>query len=71
MINKLGCSFIALMHICRLPVLDMCIRGDGSCESLQEKQSMEYTKKGMEIYGRVNRRMRQATLPEEKVGSSC
>jgi len=50
--NKRGNYFTALMHICNLCILDMCIRGEGSCESLQEKQPIEETEKGMEMYGR-------------------
>lgn len=32
------------MHICKLSVLVMCVRGEESCESFQEKQSVEFTK---------------------------
>lgn len=43
---------IALMHICNLYILDMCIKGEGSCESFQETQPIEYIEKGTEMFGR-------------------
>lgn len=49
----------------------MCIKGEGSCESLQEKQPITDIEKGMEMYGRkLNGKKRQARVAEQKVGAS-